>query len=391
MRGGANSGEAGGAGSLAGGVLLNIHRLSQGGADRVAMLLANGFAAAGLPTGVAVLRDGGEAEAALLAMLRPDVSVHSAGPPMGSRHLELVRGARHIRRTIGRTRPAVVLASSSNMGLVTRLVARAMRGAGPRFAMKLTNPVVRPFDRGRLRSAYRRRLYRFVFEGFWRVLLLSRAEAGAMEAMYPDLADRFEVAANPYVTPAMFDVAPTRGPSRPPTILSVARMMPQKRLDRLLDAFAATTTPDARLVILGDGPERADLERRAAALGVADRVEMPGFVEDVVPALRQADVFGLSSDYEGLPAAVLEALAAGVPVVTTDCFEAAREMLDDAPGCAVVPLEDVGALAAALDRALAAVADPLALTALARPYAVDRAVAEHVAVIRHLIEAPPDA
>ena len=395
MHGRSNSAGVAGAGSLAGGVLLTIHRLSQGGADRVAMLLANGFAAAGLPTGVAVLRDGGEAEATLLGMLRADVAVHCAGPPMGSRHLELARGVRHLRRTVARTRPAVVLASSSNMGLVTGLVARSWKGSGPRFAMKLTNPVIRPFDRGRLRSAYRRRLYRFVFECFERVLLLSNAEAGALGAMYPDLADRFQVVANPYVTPGMFAVAATRAPSHPPTILTIARLMPQKRLDRLLDAFAATATPDARLVILGDGPGRPDLKRRAAALRVADRVEMPGFVTDVVPALRQAGVVALSSDYEGLPAVVLEALAAGVPVVTTDCFEAARELLADesggAPGCAVVPLEDGNALTAALDRALAARADPDRLSALARPYALDRAVAEHVAAVRRLIEAPRTA
>ena len=390
MASGSESGEAARrsascAASLDGGVLLTIHRLSQGGADRVAMLLANGLAAAGIPTGVAVLRDDGEAQDVLLGLLRGDVQVFSAGAPMGSRHLELVRGLRHIRRVVAETRPAVVLASSSNMGLVTGLAARTRRGGSPHYAMKLTNPVLRPQDRGRLRTAYRKRLYRFIFERFRRVLLLSNAEAACVAALYPRLAPRFEVTANPYVTPAMFAVADARAPIHPPTVLTLARMMPQKRLDRLLDAFALTTTRDARLIILGDGPEKAILRGRAEELGITDRVEMPGFVEDVVPWLRRASVFALSSDYEGLPAAVLEALACGVPVVTTDCFEAARALLAGVESCAVVPRRDVRALAEALDAGLIATINSASLSAIARPYAFDVAIAEHVGVMRRLI------
>src|SRR6185503_9029583 len=101
---------------------------------------------------------------------------------------------------------------------------------------------------------------------------------------------------------------------------------------------------DARLTILGDGPLRHSLEALARSLGIADRVDTPGY-GDVLPRLRQADLFVLSSDYEGLPAVVLEALASGVPVVTSDSFLAAREMLEGAPGCAVVPIRDPDALA----------------------------------------------
>ena len=370
--------------SLAGGVLLTIHRLSQGGADRVAVLLANGFAAAGLPTGIAVLREGGEAEELLLGLLRPDVAVFSAGAPMGQRHFELVRGARHIGRVVAATRPAVVLASSSNMGLVTGLVAR--RGGGrPGYAMKLTNPVVRPRDRGRLRARYREGLYRFVFGSYDRVLLLSVAEAADLGRLFPDLSARFRVVANPYVTPAMFAVAAEPPPPGPPTILTLARMMPQKRLDRLLDAFALMTDRECRLVIVGDGPERPALEHRVEALGIADRVAMPGFTDDVLPWLRRAHLFALSSDYEGLPAAVLEALACGVPVVTTDCFDAARDLLDGAEGCAVVAREETAALARALDAGLRGDADRAQLSVRARPYAFDEAIAAHIEAMRRLI------
>lgn len=368
-------------GGLAGGVLLTIHRLSQGGADRVAILLANGFVAAGIPTALCMLRDGGENEQALLSMLDERVRVGCAGSPMGSRHLELIRGYRHIRREIERARPSLVLASSSNMGLVTGLCARSSGPHRPAFLMKLTNPVIRPRDHGAVKEYYRRSLYRFIFGSFDRVLLLSAEEQRRLTAMFPEHRDRFETVANPYVAPAM-RAAPRAGGSRGRRIVTLARMMPQKRLDRLLDAFALLSNKEARLTILGDGPERAKLERRANALGIGARVDMPGFVDDVPSRLAAADLFVLSSDYEGLPAVLFEALACGVPVVTTDCFDAARSLLQGLPGCATVPRNDVAALARAIDRALSLPEFPEGLDAIAHPYSYDKAIAAHVDLLQ---------
>ena len=167
----------------------------------------------------------------------------------------------------------------------------------------------------------------------------------------PGLAKRMVTVPNAYIDDAM--CPRPRAANAAPQLLTLARMMPQKRLDLMLDAFARVERRGARLTILGDGPLRPMLEQRAAALGIGDRVAMPGFVADVLPALREADLFLLSSDYEGLPAAALEALACGVPVVTTDCFASARDLLGGAAGCAVTPVGDTAALAQAIDRSLA--------------------------------------
>jgi glycosyltransferase involved in cell wall biosynthesis len=368
-------------------VLITIHRLSQGGADRVTMLLANGFAAAGFATAIAVFRGDGEAEEVLRDMLRRDVAVLSAGPPMGSRHLELVRGLRFVQRQVAEARPAVVLASSSNMGLTTGLSARLQRGRRPAYVMKLTNPVIRPRDRGLLARIYRRRLYDFIFGSFDRVLILSDAERKTLCAMFPQHEHRFKTVLSPFVAPDMLADAPPVSRPSAPQILTLARMMPQKRLDRLLEAFARTEDKASRLTILGDGPGRRDLEQLAERLGIAARVEMPGFVEDVTPWLRRSDLFALSSDYEGLPAAVFEALACNVPVVTTDCFEEARSLLSGAERCAVVPREDTQALARAIDASLAARSKAIELRELARDYGFDAAIAAHVAELRSLIPA----
>ena len=368
------------------GILMTMHRMSQGGADRVAVLLANGFHAAGIPIDFLLLRSGGEGEEALSSLFHPGVRVHVAGAPMGSRHLELVRGIEAIRTLASAVEPSVVLASSSNMGLVTGIAGRSLRRRGTSVAMKLTNPVIRPRDRFAVQRAYRRNLYRFIFHQHDKILTLTDAETSELKASYPEVSDRFVTVPNAYVPTELLSEKPRQRLTRAqgPRLLTLARMMPQKRLDVLLHAFARVKHPEARLTILGDGPLRVSLESLARSLGISDRVEMPGFVEDVLPALRHADLFVLSSDYEGLPAAVIEALACNVPVVTTDCFPGARSMLGQSAHCAVTPIGDAAKLAGAIDRALAS-GTPSGLRELAAGYGIEASIAAHERVMRSLM------
>jgi glycosyltransferase involved in cell wall biosynthesis len=112
---------------------------------------------------------------------------------------------------------------------------------------------------------------------------------------------------------------------------------------------------------------------------------MPGYSADVPAHLCQSDLFVLSSDYEGLPAVVVEALASDVPVVTTDSFLAARELLAGANSCEVVPIRDPEALAAAIDRCLAAKQGMDGLRKIAAPYRIEAAVLAHIDALERLI------
>ena len=367
------------------GILMTMHRLSQGGADRVGILLANSFVRAGIPTRLALLRSGGEGERALLDSLDTDVSISCAGRPMGSRHLELARGLRFIQREIASFKPSIVLASSSNMGLITGISARLQTGRGPRYAMKLTNPVVRPRDHGSLRTAYRHRLYGFIFASYDLVITLTEEELSDLSSIYRD--GPFQTVPNPYISDEMLAEQPPPLRSEPPRILTMARMMPQKRLDVLIEAFALVKHSGARLTILGDGPLRASLERLADSLGIAGRIDMPGFVEDVLPWLRRSNLFVLSSDYEGLPAAVLEALACGVPVVTTDSFAGARAMFDAEESCAVVPIGNPAALARSIERCIGATRRPEGLRKIAERYGIEASATAHIAALEPLMDA----
>lgn len=141
-----------------------------------------------------------------------------------------------------------------------------------------------------------------------------------------------------------------------PAIVSVGRLMAQKGYDLLLPAFAQVLAahPEARLTLLGEGPDRAALEARAAALGIDHAVAMPGQSDAVFAELAAADLFVSSSRYEGFSNAILEAMALGVPVAATDCPGATREMILDGETGMLAAEITTDSIADAVLRALAA-------------------------------------
>lgn len=368
-----------------GGILLAMHSLSQGGGDRNGVVLAGGFAHAGIPTRIAVMRGAGEAEGELRSLLGKQVEIATAGSPMSfplQPQLERLRGLAFLRRQIDAFRPAVVLSVTDNMALITALAHR--RGADhPLFAQKLTNRLFRPTI-GPGRRFYRYNLFKFIFSRIDLVLTLAEAERRDVLGLYPEMRERVRTVPNPHVTQDMLPAPPPRRPG-PPRLLTAGRMVPQKRFDVLLRAFAAIRHSEARLTILGDGPLRPDLAALARTLGIADRVEMPGFDSEIIPWIRQSDLVVMSSDYEGLPGVLIRALACNVPVVTTDSFLAARDLLGAAQSCAIVPTGEPQPLAQAIDRCLASEANE-DLRRLVEPYAVEASIAAHIATLAQAVK-----
>ena len=133
----------------------------------------------------------------------------------------------------------------------------------------------------------------------------------------------------------------------------MGRLCPQKGFDVLLEAFAsvAADLPSARLVVLGKGSDREGLLRQAAALGIADRVDFPGWLPNPYALLSRATVFVMSSRYEGFPNALLEAMACGVPAVATDCPSGPSEILEGEVGI-LVPIDDAKGISGALRKIL---------------------------------------
>jgi glycosyltransferase involved in cell wall biosynthesis len=140
-------------------------------------------------------------------------------------------------------------------------------------------------------------------------------------------------------------------------ILTVGNLKPVKNHPLLLRALAALQLPDARLMILGRGENETMLRSLAADLGIRDRVIFAGFHADPSLFYATADLFVLSSDYEGLPTVLIEALSFGVPIVSTDCPSGPAEILDNGRYGALVPVGDAEALARAMGVALHAYVD----------------------------------
>jgi len=146
---------------------------------------------------------------------------------------------------------------------------------------------------------------------------------------------------------ARFAAAGPRDREQPVVIGTVAALRPEKNIARLIRALARMrTVVPARLVIVGDGPDRAALAALAAETGVGEQVEFAGHRADPAPLYASFDIFALSSDTEQMPLSVLEAMASGLPVAATDVGDVAT-MLDAANRPYVVARED-GALADAL-------------------------------------------
>lgn len=138
-------------------------------------------------------------------------------------------------------------------------------------------------------------------------------------------------------------------PGQPPVILGAGRLAPEKGFHVLVRAFSEVRKQiDARLMILGQGALRSDLIRLARELGVGDSVELPGHISDPYPFMKGASVFVLSSLYEGFGNVLVEAMACGTPVVSTDCPGGPREILDNGVWGKLVRVGDSESMAKAI-------------------------------------------
>ncbi|NCC49941.1 MAG: glycosyltransferase [Spartobacteria bacterium] len=139
-----------------------------------------------------------------------------------------------------------------------------------------------------------------------------------------------------------------RSASAPFVFLNMGRLHSQKNQMLLLRAFARLKRTDVRLVLLGQGPMRSALEREIARLGLTGAVTMPGFNPDVAAACRAADCFVLSSNWEGSPNSLIEAMACGLPVISTDCPYGPSELITPGVNGLLAPPGDEAALAGAM-------------------------------------------
>ncbi len=175
-----------------------------------------------------------------------------------------------------------------------------------------------------------------------------------------------------------------------PKILAVGSLRKDKDFATLLRAFERIQEESgARLLILGEGGMRIELEQLATELGVIDRLSMPGFTVNPTPYFERADLFVLSSTAEGLPTVIIEALAVGTPIVSTDCPSGPREILEEGRFGTLVRMGDPEKLAKAMQDSLSSEHDSDPLICRAQDFSVRSAADAYLKVLG--LSAPDEA
>ena len=253
-----------------------------------------------------------------------------------------------------RHRPDVLLSTGVDTNIVAWLACTLIGGKRPRMVLRETNSHSARADLGVLR----RWLIGMAYRRADRVVALSHGVRDELISLYKLDADRVVTLHNPIALDELAATAdasrkaPPPWPKSGPTVAAVGRLTRQKGFDLLIEAVAALSVPGVQLVILGEGEDRKALEKLGRRLGLGDRLIMPGFVPDPQIWLAHADVFALSSRWEGFGHVIVEAMAAGVPVVAFDCPHGPRDIIRNEVNGLLLKNGDVAALTAALRRVL---------------------------------------
>lgn len=367
---------------MAGPIAIYLPELTPGGAQRVTVDLANGLAERGHSVALLVSYPGGQ--------LRPEVGdsvriVDLSTPEIPG--LGIVASIPSLIGYLRRNRPRILFSAMTYANVVATAAARLSASGTPVAIVEHTTVGM---ETGGKRDVTTR-LARWLYPLADRVIAVSEGVATSVRERTRVDPEQVVVLPNPVPVAAIRERAerdidlPWPADPDHEVVLWVGRFAPEKDLPTLVRAFDRLheRRPETRLVLAGTGPERERLERLVADRGLTEVVAFPGYV-DPAPYMARASVFALSSTYEGLPTVLVEALACGCPVVSTDCPSGPREILADGEFGRLVPVGDDAALADAIETTLDADPDEARLRARADEYASDRVLAAYESLVEGL-------
>jgi glycosyltransferase involved in cell wall biosynthesis len=351
--------------------------LGGGGAERVILNLAQGIVERGLPVDLVLAA----ATGAFLEQVPASVRLVDLHAPRVHRSVGPLAG--YLRRE----RPRVLISSMNYANLVALWAAKLSgRNTPVLVTVHTTMSESSRQQQRRLSGLIWPTLLRMFYPYAAHVVAVSSGAADDLSRLTRLPRKRVEVVYNPVITRETMIAAkqapdhPWFEPGQPPVILGVGRLTRQKDFPTLIRAFAEVRRKrPVRLLILGEGEDRADLTALARELGVSEDVELPGF-RNALSYMAGSALFVLSSGWEGLPTVLIEALAAGTRVVSTDCPSGPREILQDGRIGALVPVGDVAAMAAAMLEALDQPTTTTPVDALA-PFTREAAVDNYLRLI----------
>lgn len=383
--------------------------LAGGGVEKNFLRLAGAFAAEGHPVDLVLTRAGGNYENAVPAgvtvhLLQPGGVLKSRWTAARSSRVPLatllrpvlvpIKSSRNLRHVdaladyLTTHRPQTLVAGMPYPNLVA-IWARNHAGVATRVVVTERNTLSQTIQRVSRKWRWRHlpALLGAAYRQADHVVAVSHGVADDLAAVTGLSRSAILTIYNPVVSRAIAEQAaqaldhPWFAPGQPPVIVAAGRLTSAKRFDRLIRAFARLRqTSQARLLIIGEGRDRHALEALAREQGVADDVAMPGFADNPYAFMARAAVFVLSSDYEGLPTVLIEALACGATVVATNCPSGPREILDNGRYGALVACRDEAGLASAISAALASPADRDRQKARAQAFSLDASLDQYRAL-----------
>lgn len=370
-------------------IALFLPSATGGGAERVMLVLARAFAGEGIATDLVLAQD------------RDQLGASSATPNLGYVRLgqtRMIKAILPLARYLRRHRPDAML-TTLNYANVAAIVARRLSGTKTRLVLREAttlsryDPSVNESGRDRMVQWLCARLYGAA-DG---IIAVSRGVAGDVAENLGVDPDRISVIYNPLLAGEIRKRAaepvshPWFAPGAPPVIINVGRLSRQKDQALLMEAFGEVRSGQrARLAILGEGSQRAELETLARRLGIQDDVWLPGHVENPHAFLARSRVFALSSRVEGLPNVLLEAMVCGVPVVATNCPSGPAEILEDGKWGALVRPMDRRAMADAIRAVLERGPERIDYEPALQKYHLERVVGRYLSVLLPDIKSPGD-
>lgn len=325
-------------------ILFFVSSMHAGGAERVAATLATAWAARG---DTVTLAPTFTKKGQLFYRLGRSVKLVWLADRMGWLGKTRLAGLRKlfaIRRLVKETQPDVIVSFLTNVNVMVLLAAGRM--GVPIIVCERTNPAVSTSAGRRLPA-----LRRYTYPQATIVTLQSQDSVQAFANMVPGIR---ELAVIPNPLPPELLNAPRTRVAKTPTaryrLVAMGRLVDFKRFDALIGVFAqlAAQYPEWDLYIWGEGPSRPQLLTVIQDAGLEARVFLPGRTDDPWTELAAGDIFVLTSQVEGFPNVLLEAMALGLPCVTVDCPSGPREMSRDGQDALLVPVDDQAALQNAL-------------------------------------------
>ena len=358
-------------------IALFLHDLRGGGVERISVNLANGLSRQGHRVDLVLINQAGNR--AYFDALDAEVSVLELEQ---RRTLTSLVG---FRCYLNRSRPDLVIAAMTHVN-VSALIARSISRAKPHVIVVEHSTMSRKLATQMpmtVRMAYR--LAPWIYRWADTIGAVSEGVKQDLAAVAGMPKDTISVLYNPVVGPELIRQAgePLEHDwfvdDAPPVVLAVGSLTPAKNFALLIAAFALLRARRClRLMILGEGPLRDDLAERAARTGYGDDIAMPGFVANPFTYMARAAVVALSSDVEGLPTVLIEAMACGTPVVATDCPSGPAEILLGGKLGILTTPGDVEAFAEALTRTLDAPQSPERLMKHAATFDVAQASSRYL-------------